>query len=301
MSRNRGRFPVLFRPRAVPALPTLAAVNLPPFRLLSSLPLLLAVALPGPAAAQAGVPAAALAPAAVRQAVIPHAAGPQAAGAQAAGPHAAIPQAAITQALALVGEAAAALAPAGARVKALPGALDSRLRLAPCARVEAFLVPGTAAWGRTRVGLRCEDGAAGPARWTVYLPVTVQVWAPAVVPASALAVGARLEPEHLTTVEVDWAAAPQPPFANPAALAGRVVARGVPAGQALRASDLLARQWFAAGDPVRVVASGPGFAISADGQAVSAGIEGQRVRVRIGENRVVEGRAVGHRAVEVGP
>lgn len=263
MSRNRGHFAALFRPLAGCVWPTLALVNLPLF------PLLLAMALPGSAFAQSAQPA-----------------------------PASVPQGSITQALALVSEAAATLAPAGARVQALPGTLDSRLRLAPCARVAAFLVPGTAAWGRTRVGLRCEEG---PSRWTVYLPVTVQVWAPALVAVGALAAGARLEAEQLKTDEVDWAAAAQTPFANPAALAGRVLARGVPAGQALRAPDLQARLWFAAGDPVRVIAHGPGFAISADGRAVSAGVEGQRVRVRIGENRVVEGRAVGHRAVEVGP
>jgi flagellar basal body P-ring formation protein FlgA len=260
MSRNRGRFAALFRPPAACVRPTLAAVNLP------SYPLLLALALPGAVLAQA-------APAAV-------------------------PSASITQALALVSEAAATLAPAGARVETLPGTLDSRLRLAPCARIAAFLVPGTSAWGRTRVGMRCETG---PSRWTVYLPVTVQVWAPAVVPVGAMAVGARLEAEQLKMAEVDWAAAASAPFADPAALAGRVLARGVPAGQALRVPDLQARLWFAAGDPVRVVAQGPGFAISADGRAVSAGMEGQRVRVRIGENRIVEGRAVGPRAVEVGP
>ena len=275
MSRNRGRFAALFRAPAACPLPTLAAVNLPSFpslRPLLALRLLLALAVPGQVATQASAP----------QATAPSP----------------IPPASLTQALALVTEAAAALAPAGARVVAVPGALDNRLRLAPCAGIAPFLVPGTAAWGRTRVGLRCEQG---PGRWTVYLPVTVQVWAPAVVPAAALAVGARLEAEQLKLAEVDWAAAAQPPFADAAALAGRVLAHGVPAGQALRAPDLQARLWFAAGDPVRVVASGPGFAISAEGQAVSAGIEGQRVRVRIGENRIVEGRAVAHRLIEVGP
>ena len=271
MSRNRGRFTVQFRPPDAGVLPTLAAVNLPPLQLLRTL--LLALALPG-------------LPCLVAAQVLQ------------GGPAGAVPQGAIAQALALVTEAAHALAPAGARVTALPGALDNRLRLAPCARVEPFLVPGTAAWGRTRVGLRCQQG---PARWAVYLPVVVQVWAPAVVPTGALAMGAQLEPRQLQLAEIDWAAAQQPPFADPTALAGRVLARGVLPGQALRASDLQARQWFAAGDPVRVLASGPGFAITTDGQAVSAGVEGQRVRVRIGENRIVEGRAVAHRVVEVGP
>ena len=280
MSRNRGRFAALFRPPGAPALPTLAAVNLP---LLPLLRLTLALALPGQVAAQASVP----------QTSVPQTSVPQTSV-----PQTFVPQTSMAQALSLITEAATALAPDGARVVAVPGALDTRLRLAPCADIAPFLVPGAAAWGRTRVGLRCEQG---PARWTVYLPVTVQVWARAAVPAAAMAVGARLEAEQLKLAEVDWAAAAQPPFADPAALAGRVLARGVPAGQALRAPDLQARLWFAAGDPVRVVASGPGFAISAEGQAVSAGVEGQRVRVRIGENRIVEGRAVAHRLMEVGP
>lgn len=235
------------------------------------------------------------------------------AAAQAPGPEGVLPAAAVAQALALLTEAAQALAPAGARVRALPGQPDPRLKLAPCAQVEAFLVPGAPAWGRTRVGLRCQatEGSAPTPRWSITLPATVQVWAKAAVSATALPVGATLQADGLELAEVDWAAAPQPPFSQATPLAGRVTARPVPAGQALRAADLQARQWFAAGETVRVVAGGPGFSISTEGQALNAGVEGQRVRVRVGENRsvdgrtvgsrIVEGRAVGPRAVEVGP
>ncbi|HEY6510853.1 MAG TPA: flagellar basal body P-ring formation chaperone FlgA, partial [Burkholderiaceae bacterium] len=70
-------------------------------------------------------------------------------------------------------------------------------------------------------------------------------------------------------------------------------------GQAVREADLKARQWFAAGDTVRVISAGPGFAISADGQALAAGIEGRPVKVRIEGGRVVSGRATAERRVEV--
>jgi flagella basal body P-ring formation protein FlgA len=59
------------------------------------------------------------------------------------------------------------------------------------------------------------------------------------------------------------------------------------------------RQWFAAGDTVRVVTVGSGFAISADGQALAPGIEGQTVKVRIEGGRVVSGRATAERRIEV--
>ena len=94
--------------------------------------------------------------------------------------------------------------------------------------------------------------------------------------------------------------APAPPVADAAALQGRVLARAVPAGQPLRAADLQARQWFAAGDVVRVVTSGAGFSVATEGRALAAGIEGQAVRVRIGENHLAAGRPVGPRTVEVG-
>ena len=211
---------------------------------------------------------------------------------------AAVPPADLARALALVSEAAARLAPPAARIQALPGALDTRLQLAPCGRVDPYLPTGVPAWGRTRVGLRCADGSA---RWNVLLPVTVQVWAPAVVAGAALPAGAALADSPLQTVESDWGAAPSPLFSAPQALAGRQLSRPVAEGQPLRQADLLQRQWFAAGETVKVVASGAGYAVSSEGVALAAGHDGQAVRVRLAGDRTVVGRAVAERQVEVGP
>nr|MBP6763384.1 flagellar basal body P-ring formation protein FlgA [Rubrivivax sp.] len=155
---------------------------------------------------------------------------------------------------------------------------------------------GMPAWGRTRVGLRC---TAGTKAWTVYLPVTVQVWSAAVVSTAALPAGAQLASAGLALAEVDWAAMPSPPIAAPQALAGRVLARAVPAGQALRHNDLQARKWFALGDRVRVDARGLGFSISAEGQALTPGLEGQTARVRTDNGRVLTGKVVAERQLEV--
>ena len=203
---------------------------------------------------------------------------------------------AVAQATALLHQAAQAGAPRGARILALPGVLDARLKLAPCTQVQAFLPGGVTAWGKTRVGLRCVQG---PVAWQVFLPVTVQVWAPAVVAQAALPAGAQLAGSQLALAVVDWAAAPGAPQAELSALDGRVLVRPVAAGQVLRASDLRARQWFASGDTVQFVAQGRGFAVSAEGQAMTAGLEGQPVRVRMESGRVVVGLPVGQRRVEL--
>lgn len=206
----------------------------------------------------------------------------------------------LERAVALATEAATALAPPGARVQVQPGTLDARLTLAPCGRVEPYLAKGLPAWGRTRIGLRCTDGSV---RWSVFMPLTVQVWAPALVSTATLPPGARLSEAQLVLAEADWAATPQPPFADARALAGRTLARPVVAGQPLRASDLQPRIWFAIGDRVKVQASGNGFVIHAEGHALSPGLEGRPARVRVGEegsSRVVTGRAVAQDRVEIG-
>jgi flagellar basal body P-ring formation protein FlgA len=217
---------------------------------------------------------------------------------------------ALPQAISLARQAASVQAPAQARVHVEPGQLDSRLTLAPCARVEAFLWPGVPAWGATRVGLRCLDGAT---RWRVSLPMHVQVWAPGVVLRTELPAGVRLLPEHLRLAEVDWAAGNGAAFAQAELVQGRTLARPAAVGQALRSGDLQTRQWFARGETVQVKVSGPGFAIAAVGEALNPGLEGQLVRVRMaaggaqeggadaanGTGRVVVGKPVGERRVEI--
>ena len=79
-------------------------------------------------------------------------------------PSAGLPAEAVQQALGLAAQAAQALAPPGARIRVNPGALDPRLQLAACGKIEPALSPGQPAWGRTRIGLRCLEGTS---RWSV--------------------------------------------------------------------------------------------------------------------------------------
>jgi flagella basal body P-ring formation protein FlgA len=65
-------------------------------------------------------------------------------------------------------------APEGvSRIEVVVGQLDSRLHLAPCAKIEPYLPNGTRLWGKSRIGLRCLQGAT---LWNVYLPITVKAY-----------------------------------------------------------------------------------------------------------------------------
>lgn len=202
---------------------------------------------------------------------------------------------AIVAATLLAQQAAQALAPAGAKVLAQAGAIDPRLQLAPCQHISPHLSPGVPAWGATRVGLRCTAGAT----WNVSLSMQVQVWAPAWVASAALPAGVELQPSQLRVEVVDWAATATTPLSPTLDLGQRVLARPVQAGQALRATDLVARKWFNSGDTVQVHAVGAGFAIRTEGQAMSAGLEGQSAKVKTDNGRIVVGLPVGERRLEL--
>ncbi len=186
--------------------------------------------------------------------------------------------------------------PAGARLEIVPGQLDPRLRLAPCQKVEPYLPPGAPPWGRTRVGLRCASGAVP---WNVYLPVTVKVWAPALVTRNAVAAGTTLTEADLTVADVDIAAEPQPTFSHPQELTGRLLASHLPPGTAVRSHHLRQRSWFQAGEQITVLAAGPGYGVTLTGQAMNAGLEGQAVRVRTESGRILTAWPVAENRAEL--
>ncbi|MGN6528645.1 MAG: flagellar basal body P-ring formation chaperone FlgA [Burkholderiaceae bacterium] len=214
------------------------------------------------------------------------------------------PDAALIQQVETVARSGAAAASKGegqaaapaVRVEVKVGRLDPRLRLAPCQKIEPYLPPGLPAWGSTRMGLRCTQG---PKRWNVSLPVTIGVFTRATVLKDALPAGTVLDASQLMQAEVDIAAAPGAPVFDPAAVLGRTLARSVAAGAALRMTDLKARQYFSAGETVRVTAVGSGWNVTTDAQAISAGVEGQMARVRTDGGRILVARPSGDHQVEV--
>ena len=172
------------------------------------------------------------------------------------------------------------------RMEVSLGALDNRLRLAPCAQVEPYIPVGARLWGRSRLGLRCVDGKA---RWNVFLPVTVKAFGPAWVLRDNVMPGAVLTLEDAVEAEADWAAEPSPVVADPAQWVGQVASRSLGAGQPLRQSMIKPAQAFAAGTAVKVVAQGPGFEITSGAQAITPGFVGQTVRIRMENGRITTG------------
>ncbi|HJV60534.1 MAG TPA: flagellar basal body P-ring formation chaperone FlgA [Albitalea sp.] len=186
--------------------------------------------------------------------------------------------------------------PGVTRIEVQVGQLDARLHLAPCQHIEPYLPPGTRLWGKTHIGLRCTQG---PSRWNVYLPVAVKAYGRALVAAAPLAVGSVIAAGDVTQAEVDLAEDSSKAMADTELVVGRTVARALNAGQSVRLANLKPRQWFAAGDMVKVTAVGEGFSVASEGQALSPGMEGQPARIRTESGRVLTGMPVGEHKVEL--
>jgi flagella basal body P-ring formation protein FlgA len=187
--------------------------------------------------------------------------------------------------------------PAGVtRVDIQVGQLDSRLHLAPCQKVEPYLPAGARLWGRTRIGLRCVQGTVP---WNVYMPVIVKIYGQALVATAPLAVGTVVTAADITQAEVDLAEDSSAAVADSKLVVGRTLARAINPGQSLRQAHLKARQWFQAGETVKLVAVGAGFSVSSDGEALSPGIEGQPARIKTESGRVLTGLPAGDHRVEL--
>ncbi len=196
-------------------------------------------------------------------------------------------------------DAVSAIRPSGTaplRMEVTLGALDSRLKLAPCAQVEPYIPVGMRLWGKTRLGLRCSDGSA---KWNVFLPVTVKAYGRAWVVKGNVAPGAVLTQADVMEAEVDWAEEASPIVTDPQQWMGQVAMRPLTTGQALRQGMLKPAQVFQAGSQIRVLAQGGGFQITSDGQALSAGVIGQAARVRMDNGRVMSGVVLDARTVRL--
>lgn len=184
------------------------------------------------------------------------------------------------------------------RMQATLGQLNPRLQLTYCMEAEAGLPPGQRLWGDTRIVLRCLQGEK---RWQVSLPVRVQAFGPAWVLARNVAGGQELGPADLTVAEVDWAASHSPVLSplTTDARRGTVVLRHLAPGQELRQNMVRAAKVFKAGAQVRVLVQGGGFAVSSRGQALSAGVAGQVVRVRLDSGRITSAKVIDEQTVQI--
>jgi flagella basal body P-ring formation protein FlgA len=173
--------------------------------------------------------------------------------------------------------------------------IDSRNQLPPCAALETFLPPGTRAWGRINVGVRCDS----PVTWTAYVAARVAVIGEYLVTARPLRSGQVVAPADLERRTGDLAAEAASTLTDMTQAVGHRVRYTVATGSTLRADMLRLPQAIRQGQSVKVLGSGAGFTVANEGRALNAAAAGDAVRVRLGNGQVISGTARADGTVEL--
>lgn len=172
-------------------------------------------------------------------------------------------------------------------VSAAVDPVDNRLSLAACAAPQAFLPNGSRLWGRTSIGIRC----TAPSPWTVYLRATVQVVAEYIVTTAPLAQGQTIGPDNISKVKGDLSNLPNGIITDASQVIGRVANISLAAGAPIRLDALRSNRVVQQGQIVRVVSTGPGFQITAEGRALTNANEGQIAQAKTPAGQVISGIA----------
>jgi flagella basal body P-ring formation protein FlgA len=175
------------------------------------------------------------------------------------------------------------------------GSIDPRLLLPACAALDVFIPSGARLWGQTTLGVRC--GGAAP--WTIYVNAEVRVSGNYLATTRAIAPGQVLTAADIVTQSGDLTLLPSGVLANPEHAVGKIAVAAVAAGQPLRYDLLRAPLAVQQGQSVKLMSSGAGFRVSAEGRALNNAQDGQVAQVRTASGQTVSGVARAGGSVEI--
>jgi flagella basal body P-ring formation protein FlgA len=176
------------------------------------------------------------------------------------------------------------------------GSIDPNNRLLPCNALEVSMPAGAKAWGRTTVSVHCQESRG----WTIFVPVHIRVVTDYLVTAVPLAQGQSVTVNDLARQRGDLSNLPAGVLTDEREAVGKTASMSIAAGRPLRADMLRQPVVVQQNQTVKVVSRGPGFLVSNEGRALTNGLEGQIVQVRLANGQVVSGVARIGGVVEIG-
>lgn len=167
------------------------------------------------------------------------------------------------------------------------GTIDPRSTLTGCLQPAFFLPPGSRAWGKTTVGIRC----SAPQVWTIYVAAKVRVMGEFLITAKSVSQGQVLTESDVAISKGDLTVLPSGTLAQPSMAIGRSAAFSFPTGAPLRPEMLRSSIVIQNGQSVRVRSSGAGFSVTTEARALSQASDGQSVQVRTTSGHNISGIA----------
>ncbi len=178
--------------------------------------------------------------------------------------------------------------------------LDSRLTLASCSTLEAFLPAGARLIGKAMIGVRCKPASGDTHQaWRIFVPVQIRQSLEVLVSARQLPLGHPIEEQDIASQSIE--STPPGTFTEPAQVLGQVLRYSINAGQVLRADMLRPAYSITQGQIVQLSLQSSNFSIRYEGVALGNATEGQNVQIRVASGRVVSGIARAGGIVEIAP
>lgn len=168
-------------------------------------------------------------------------------------------------------------------------------RLSPCSALEAFTPQGSKIVGRTHIGVRC----LSPNSWTILVPAQIAVAGNYVTTSRPLIAGQVISASDLVTLSGDISHLPTGVASDPSSVIGRTLRNSLGAGQTIRIDQLVAPLVIRQGQTVRVISTGNGFSVSAEGKAINNATAGQATQVRMNSGQTITGTARADGSVEI--
>lgn len=185
--------------------------------------------------------------------------------------------------------------PAGAKVQVDLVREESRLNDDSCPAPLFSKPPANKMWGRTFLQVQCVGSTVQP----FFVPVDVKVWAPVMVVRNLVQSGQAVQAGDIELRTMDITQLNHGWMTDIEHLQGKTATRQLWPGTQLRHDHLRGQALVRRGDAVRVMISGPGFAIGGQGTAMEEAELGQIVRIKTEQGKVLHGVAVDALVVEV--
>lgn len=168
-------------------------------------------------------------------------------------------------------------------------------RLPTCNAHEAFTPQGSRMNGKTFVGVRCLT----PNSWSVLVPAQIAVTGNYVTTSRSILAGQTIQISDLVLLSGDVSQLPTGALNDPASAVGKSPRNSLGAGQILRNDQLISPVVIRQNQTVRVISTGAGFSVSAEGKALSNASAGQIVSIRMTSGQTISGIARSDGSVEV--
>lgn len=177
--------------------------------------------------------------------------------------------------------------------------IDSRLKLKPCTEtnLEVFNPFPTSTARATTMGIRCQ---ANDNRWTIYVPVRVNIHKSVLVAKRTLPKGTKISKDDIDIEQMDVSQLKQGFFTQPEQVIDQICKTSISQGNAIAPPLLQTASLVHKGEQVTIHALNEYINVSMEGVALSEGGVGDTIQVKnLSSKKIIEAEITAKHTVKV--